>query len=59
MDGQVIAKEKISKFFTSTISAFVFMYFMEKAPPPWEKKGKRFWMWKLLKDREEKTFSQY
>ena len=35
-------KEKISKFFTSTISAFVFMYFTEKAPSPWEKKGKHF-----------------
>ena len=30
-------EEKISKFFTSTISAFVFMYFTEKAPSPWEK----------------------
>ena len=34
-------KEKISKFFTSAISAFIFMYFMEKAPSLWEKKRKK------------------
>ena len=35
-------EEKISKFFTSTISAFVFMYFTEKAPSPWGKKGEEY-----------------
>ena len=34
-------KEKISKCFTSTRSAFVFMYFTEKAPSFWEKKGEK------------------
>ena len=52
-------EEKISKFFTSTISAFVFIYFTKKAPSPWEKRGKRFWMRKLFKDREEKAFLPY
>ena len=49
-------EEKVSKFFTSTISAFVFMYFTEKTSSPWKKRGKRFWMRKLFKDREEKVF---
>ena len=31
-------EEKVSKFFTSTISAFVFMYFTEKAPSSWGNK---------------------
>ena len=52
-------KEKISKFFASTISAFVFMYFAKKAPSPWEKRGKRFRMRKLFKNREEKALLQY
>ena len=34
-------EEKVSKFFTSTISAFVFMYFTEKTSSPWKKKGKK------------------
>ena len=34
-------EEKISKFFTSTISAFVFMNFTEKAPSRWGKKGEK------------------
>ena len=34
-------EEKTSKFFTSTISVFVFMYFTEKAPSPRGKKGKK------------------
>ena len=32
---------------------------MKKAPSLWEKKGKRFWMRKLFKDREEKTLLQH
>ena len=34
-------KEKISKCFTSTRSAFAFMYFTEKAQSFWEKKGEK------------------
>ena len=34
-------EEKISKFFTSTISAFVFMYITEKARSAWEKKKEK------------------
>ena len=53
MNGQIIARKRLV---TSTISAFVFIYFTKKAPSPWEKRGKRFWMRKLFKDREEKVF---
>ena len=36
------------------------MYFTEKIPSPWGKKGgKTFWMRKLFKDREEKVFLEY
>ena len=49
-------EEKISKFFTSTISAFVFMYFTEKAPSPWEKKGKDFGCENYLKVERKKPF---
>ena len=52
MNGQIIARKRLV---TSTISAFVFIYFTKKAPSPWEKRGKRFWMRKLFKDREEKS----
>ena len=50
-------KEKISKFFTSTISAFVFMYFTEKAPSPSEKKGKDFGYENYLKIERKKPFN--
>ena len=31
------------------------MYCTEKAPSPWKKMGKRFWMRKLFEDKEEKS----
>ena len=34
-------EEKISKFFTSALSAFVLMYFTKKVPSSWEKNGKK------------------
>ena len=37
-----LSEGKISKFFTSAIPAFIFLYFMEKAPSLWGKKGKKF-----------------
>ena len=49
-------EEKISKFFTPTISAFVFMYLTEKAPSPWEKKGKDFGCENYLKVERKKPF---
>ena len=49
-------EEKISKFFTPTIPAFVFMYLTEKAPSPWEKKGKDFGCENYLKVERKKPF---
>ena len=49
-------KEKISKFFTSTISAFVFMYFTKKTPSLWEKRGKDFGCENYLKIERKKPF---
>ena len=50
-------EEKISKFFTSTISAFVFMNFTEKAPSRWGKKGEKdFGCENYLKIERKKPF---
>ena len=50
-------EEKISKFFTSTISVFVFMYFTEKARSPWEKQGEKdFGCENYLKIERKKPF---
>ena len=50
-------EEKISNFFTSTISAFVFMYFTEKTPSSWKKKGEKdFGCENYLKIERKKYF---
>ena len=50
-------KEKINKCFTSTRSAFVFMYFTEKAPSFWEKKVRKDFGCKIyLKIERKKHF---
>ena len=50
-------EEKIGKFFTSTISAFVFIYFTEKAPSPLGKKKKKdFGCKNYLKVERKKPF---
>ena len=50
-------EEKVSKFFTSTISAFVFMYFTEKASSSWgNKMEKGFGCENYLKIETKKSF---
>ena len=53
MNGQIIARKRLV---TSTISAFVFIYFTKKTPSPWEKRGKDFGCENYLKIERKKPF---
>ena len=59
MDGQIIARKRLV---SSLLLRYQFLFLCilrRKHHHLGEKRGKRFWMRKLFKDREVKAFLQY
>ena len=59
MDGQIITRKRLVSSLLLQYQLLFLCILRRKHHPPGKKRGKRFWMRKLFKDREEKAFLPY